>query len=285
MPLPSAENVERWAASERCRTALVALAAELTPKGIELLVIKGVYVAFVLADGPWGREMLDADAIVVRGSFSRAVDYVRASPAYQIICDDWSTKTIAHRATRAAIDLHRLPLPPAFGRVSLSALRARARTLPDVFGPHVLVPDPLDAAACAVAHYVKDIIGHRGPGRLVLDLDRMIARTGVAPEPLAARLAEHGLRRVGLVAFTAVAEKDTRWLPWRDACARSRLERRAARAVVSALHRLADDHYDTAFLLVRSIADRTMPDSAIGFALTAARLTRDRLRALVRHVR
>jgi hypothetical protein len=280
MPLPSAEQVECWATGERCRAALLALAAELAPLGIELLAIKGVYVAFVLADEPWARGMLDADAIVVRGSFARAIDRVRASPAFEIVCDDWSTKTIAHRPSAGIIDLHRLALPPGFGRVSLLALRARARKLPDVFGPHLLVPDAIDAAAFAIANYVKDIVGRKGHGRLALDLDHLVTRAGLAPAPLAARLTEQGLRRVGVVAFTALARDDARWLPWLDACVRSRTERRAARAVVAALHRLVDRHYELAFLLVRSIADRVLPDSAIGFALTAARLTRDRLRAL-----
>jgi hypothetical protein len=286
MPLPPAEQVVRWADAERCRTALLALAAELAPHGIELLVIKGVYVAFVVADEPWMREMLDADAIVVRGSFADAVRVIRASPSFGITCDDWSTKAVVHRASGAMVDVHRLALPPGWGRVALSGLQARARKLPDVLGPHVLAPDPLDAAAFTVAHYVKDIVGRKGHGKAAMELDRLVARAGLAPAPLAARLRVLGLRRVGLVAFTAMADENARWRPFLDACAGSRIERRAARAAVSTLRALFDAGWpDAAFLVVRSIADRVVPDSAVGFALTAARLSRDRILARAHRAR
>ena len=40
-----------WARTEICRVSLMAMAEELAPFGIELLAIKGVYIAYAVAAG------------------------------------------------------------------------------------------------------------------------------------------------------------------------------------------------------------------------------------------
>ena len=148
----------------------MALAAEVAPRGIELLVIKGQYIVFGLTDSPLIRPMCDADALVVTGSIARMVRVLRESERFAVVGDNVSTKVVADLSTRTPLDLHRWPLPPRFGRMRAAELKSRAHRAPRAFGPHLLVPDPTDAAAIAIANFVKDSVGATGPKRLELDL-------------------------------------------------------------------------------------------------------------------
>ncbi len=127
---PDPSQVTAWAQAERCRASLIALAAEVAPIGVELLVLKGLYIAFAVADSPLLRPMDDADALVVSGSFAQAVAAVRDSKRFELVGENISTKIVVDRHNGMAIDLHRWPLPPRFGRMRAAALRSRARRAP-----------------------------------------------------------------------------------------------------------------------------------------------------------
>lgn len=273
-------EMHTWATLEIARAAVMAMAQELAPAGIELLIIKGVYLNFVAAPAPGYRSVADADAVVVAGSFVRATEVLRRSQHWTCTSDDWSTKTYGWRHGEAHIDLHRLPLPLRFGRVRNAVLRQHATLRPEIFGPHVLVPDALDAATISIGNYVKDSLGAVGHGLLARDLGMQIARGDLDADALAQRLRAHGARRIALVAFTALARQDSSWCEWLEALKPRVLERRAASAIVSWLGRHAARHPDAAFMLVRSIADRPL-DSALGFQLTALRLARDHVRTIL----
>ncbi len=269
--------VQRWLGIEALRHTLIDMAARLAPMGIELLVVKGIYFAFALGADPARRSMLDADAIVVKGSFDAAVDRLRSAGDLQPVGDDWSTKGFQRTGAYGFIDLHRLPLPLCFGRVERAKLRARARRMPEELGPHLLVPDPYDAASVSIANYVKDCLAVSAGAKLADDLSLVSAKADVAPAPLAERLREHGLRRIGIAAFGGLASMDPRWNPWLDALRPSRVERRAATLLRQLMARQADRHPDLSFLTVRTIADSPWR-AAGGFSFTAARFLRDRAR-------
>jgi hypothetical protein len=276
-----AEEAATWAKAESLRAALVEMGGLLAPVGVELLVIKGVYLAHAVAPTPLGRTMIDADAIVVSGSFDRAVEVIQRG-GWKTVCDDWSTKGFAHSSTGAFIDLHRLPLPPLFGAVRRESLRARSRISEAVFGPHVRIPDPLDAACIAIANHVKDCAGAKAHGRLASDLRLLAERASMTPTSLGERLREHGLRRIALVAFASLANapsepKRSEWLDWLEALAPSHAERRASVWLAEWIVRMTPRRYALAFLGVRSIAD-SWPRALAGFSVTAARLGRDRVR-------
>jgi len=267
-------DVTAWLQAERARHAAIRLAAEVAPLGVELLVVKGIYLAFAVARSPSFRPVVDADLVVVRGSFARAVAHVRRTVGWTVDESNWSTHAIVDRATFAVIDLHRRPLPPHFGRMRKAALRRRSRPLEDRFGPHLRVPDPLDAAALAVAHFTKDNLGVIGHGKLAADLRLLEERAGVTPYNLARRLEEHGLRRIAVAAFVVLAEADPRWRIWRDVASRSSVETWAMERVVGAVQRA--DRWDERLgaMAVRGIADRSR-DAALGFALAGLRQARD----------
>ncbi len=67
-------QIHAWAKLEVARAAVMAMARELAPVGVELLIIKGVYLNFIAAPTPGYRSVADADAVVVRGSFARATE-------------------------------------------------------------------------------------------------------------------------------------------------------------------------------------------------------------------
>lgn len=279
----SAQQIASWARAEHCRESLIALAAELAPHGVEMLVMKGLFIAFATADAPWLRPMADADALVVGGSLGRAADVVRSSARFRLVFDNTSTKVFQDRQNKVLLDLHRWPLPPRFGRLSTKSLRARAHQSPEIFGPHLLVPEATDAAVIAVANYVKDCFGSTGPQRLADDLGWLRECADVQPERLAARMSDYRLRRVGIAAFAALTDESAKWREWLEAFRPARSERRGLKLTAQAVRRLANRHPSISHAMVRSIGDNAA-DSAIGLGLTLARLARDAVRDLVRRV-
>jgi hypothetical protein len=251
----------------------VRLAADLSVVDVQVLVFKGIHLAFAVAPRPDFRLCLDADVLVF-GDFERAAARLRALAGWQVADANWSTYGATWEATGAYVDLHRLVLPPRFGRFDVAAVRARARARPDVFGPRVLVPDPLDAAVLAIANHVKDQFGATSHGKIAGDLALLERYAGVGPEALAARLAEHGLRRVGLLGFDDLTASDSRWQPYRDACAQSPAELRALHRFAAAVRTVGARSNRLGFLLVRGVADRPF-DAAASMTLASARLTRD----------
>ncbi len=247
-------TVRDWIRAELARDALRALAEGLASVGVTVAVVKGVHLAFAVEDAPWRRALSDADAVVVQGSHRAALRWARQSGAWRVRRDDWSTAMLVNERGHS-VDLHRRPLPAFFGRLDAEALARRARPMPEVFGPHVLVPDPLDAAALAIAHFVKDKCGAFAPVRVDADLDALSRRAQLGPSALAERLAEHGLRRVGLVAFASLARREPRWTEWGDALAPSRAERAWASFVSARLARSGPSTRAGAFLLSRTIGD------------------------------
>lgn len=274
------ERALAWAQAERERDAVVRLGADLAAVGLSVLVFKGIHLAYAVAPSPDFRLCLDADVIVLGGpgSFERSSARIRALEHWKLHDENWSTHGATLVATGAYIDLHRMPLPPRFGRFDVGAAAARSMIRPDVFGPYVRVPDALDAAVLAVAHYVKDLLGAIGHGKIAADLELLVAHAGVEPRGLAVRLSSHGLRRVGLLAFTELAEQDPGrardWARFRDACAASDVERETMSWLGRALVPLAARSERLGFLAVRGLADRPI-DGAASMALAAARLARD----------
>lgn len=267
-----AEAALAWAQAERERAAVAKLGADLAAVDIEILVFKGIHLAFAVAPSPAFRLCRDADVLVLGGAFDRAAARLRALPEWTLHDANWSSHGLALPATGAYVDLHRIALPPRFGRLDLAGIRGRATRLPEVFGP-ALVPDLLDAAVLAIANHAKDTLGPGGAEKLAQDMTLLVDR-GVAAQPLADRLTEHGLRRVGAIGFADLAHSDPRWAPFRDVCAPGRGERAllelAARGIASA----GSYSERLGFLLVRGVADRPA-DGLASFGLAAARLTRD----------
>ncbi len=143
------------------------------------------------------------------------------------------------------------------------------------------MPDPIDAAAIAIANYVKDSVGATGPRRLGLDLASLSEHAGLRPELLAKRMTLYRLRRVGIVGLTALALEDPSWQRWLDAFEPTDVERGLASLAAPAIQRLAAQHPSLSYAFVRSIGDR-LSDGLLGLVATIARLTRDGVRGWLR---
>ena len=139
--LAADDATDRWLRAELCRDALREIATVLDANRVRLLAIKGVHLAFAVAKDPWYRPIADADAIVLDGQYSRAIDLVCATGRWKVRRDDWSSSAVIDARGRG-VDLHRAPLPAFFGRFRLEAMTERAVPRPDLFGPSVLVPAP-----------------------------------------------------------------------------------------------------------------------------------------------
>ena len=264
-------RADRWVAAELCRRLLLEIADDLAPIGVQLLAFKGIHIAYCVAPHASDRPLGDADALVVRGDFGRAIDRLRtksrAEPARGWVLreDDWSAVMLQDTVRGAAVDLHRSAYPPFFPALHPSTLRRDARAEPLHFGRHVLVPSDVDAAAIAIANHVKDRVGVFGLAGLANDLAWLADRRGVTAAALAARAPALGLRRICAVGLTAIARDDARWWSWVDACTTSALERRWARAEVDALRWLTRRSDMAGFVAFRAIADdvRAIPKSLV----------------------
>lgn len=265
-----------WLTAERARMSVAALALDLAPLGCRLLAIKGVHLAFCVAKAPTFRPMSDGDAVLLDAPFDDAVAAaVRAG--WRVASDNWSTKGLA-RGDGTTVDLHRMPLPPFFGRMRLESVARRARAAPSI-GPNVVVPDAADAAVISLGNWVKDSFGRTGSDHARIDLGLLIERTGLDASTLADRLREHRLRRVGLLAMHALSLEDPQFRPWLDALRPTPLERRWAALAHRAILAVATRHHYASFVLVRSAGDGPLDASlSVGFGL--ARWARDATRRM-----
>ncbi len=256
------------------------MAACLAAPGFRVMAIKGIHLAFEFPAAPWERPLMDADFIVDGGSYRHAVRVLTRSGHWRVVSDDWSAKTLTRWPHDGSfLDFHRLVAPPLFGGPGTPALWARARPAAHLEG--VYCPEAVDAACIAIAHYVKDALGNRGHGRLAADLELLMKHAELRPADLAHRLAEHRLRRMGLLAFAALAEDSVQWREWQYANDPTDAERLVTRMLLFALRRSAGAHPDLELLLARAAADNwARATGSVSFG--AMRLVRDALQRLVR---
>jgi hypothetical protein len=245
-------ELDFWLRAELCRDAVRALAEVLHSEGIRLLAIKGVHIAFAVSRTPSYRAMSDADVVVLDGDYRRAMRVLRGARRFRVRRDDWSASSVIDEHGRT-VDVHRTALPAFFGAVRLDRLTARAIPRSDLFGPSVLIPEPADAAAIAVGHFVKDKLRASSHENLARDLEALEATGCVTPALAAARLDEHGLRRAGIVAFTAMEtwERAEEWLEATKPTPRERIWAR----LVSAHLKSSGPRRPLGFLLARAIGD------------------------------
>lgn len=269
-------EIEAWAAAEVARRGVRAIADATRGLGTELLAFKGVHVAWCVADDPAHRPMRDADLLVLTGSFDHVVEHLVRTGAFRLEIPDWSTHGIRCLESGAYVDLHRVVLPPLWGRLRRRDLRRHA-VRAEMFGPGVFVPDRTDAGVLALANWVKNGFGLIEPSQAPRDL-ALLADKGLRPAELRERLASYRLRRVGLIGMTVLAEGAGRWEPYRDALARGPREHALARRFVAAIRAAAARGPDAGLIVVRAVGDDFF-SAAGSVAFGMARRVRDRARA------
>lgn len=270
------QELELWAAAELARRGVRAIAEACRDIEAEFLAFKGVHLAWCIADDPAYRRMHDADLLVVSGKFDRVVAHLVETGKFVIECRGWSTHGIRCLESGAYVDLHRVVLPPFWGRLRRRELRRHAVPA-NVLGPGVLAPDLVDAGVLALANWVKDGFGLIQPSQAARDLG-LLARKGLGPTELRARLAEYGLRMAGLVGMTVLAETDPSFERFRDELADAATEQVRARRFAAAIRTAAARDPYAGLMVVRAIGDGPF-SAGISVAWGVARGVRDRVRA------
>jgi hypothetical protein len=273
------EGLVRSVIAMKARHVLQSAGALLGPAGIEIVVMKGAYLAWAVAESRASfRTFADADAVVTRGTLERAAEILCAAPGWTLIGNDRSSKNIRHEGAGMSLDLQRAPLQPVFGGLTTAQFAARSRPA-GPFGPHVRLPDPLDAAAIAIANQVMDCLIPGHTARLGLDLALLRARAGVEPAALAARLGEVRMRKMGIVALTNLKLKDPTSTDWIDALEPTVFERAYARVMVPLMNDVVLRDLRASLILSRAVADGPIrAGMSVGWGL--GRWARDTLRSL-----
>lgn len=267
-------EARHWAFVELLRGEARRVGEALAAAGGETIVIKGLHVV-ELAPTFADRPMRDGDVVVVGVPWQRVPAILRAT-GFAVI--ESAAGLLAQRPGLPTIDVHQSALPAGFGRLTTSALRARAT--PSGLVAPCLVPCLADAAALSLAHYVRDGLGRHGRSYAAADI-RNLDAAGLTPEAARSRLRDVGLLSVGRVALVALArgaphdEILQRWLRVVGGDAR---ELARAERVARQIDRAATLHLYAAFARAAAIGDSAQA-SLLGVASFVRALARSWLSA------
>lgn len=239
----------------------------LTPEGIAVMPLKGLWLQQMAYASPAERRITDVDVIVPEGTFERAEQALlragfrrtgRASTegAYRL------------RGYSLALDLHRELFTRFAFDLPARDLFARGRRDTESFGCEVTSPDPLDVFAHLVGHFVKSR-ATRDDRQHLRDFSVMAERLSLDPAHCATHLAQTGLSRAARFVMPLVAEVE------RSAFAAQVLAALAADPVAAVLARAASEL--SGRLPARSplralpgyLLDRSLPRGALALAARA----------------
>lgn len=249
------EHYARIAFGLAGRAAVGAFLDIAARQGAHVIAIKGLHVA-LLGGEAVPRAMGDFDLVIAgRGAHERVIEALRSESGWEIGADEDHSVPV-RGPFGAALDLHRNPLPRHLGKLDADTLLHRARPAPSPLGPRLLVPDAVDAAILTLVHYTKDRLGAFGTTHAAADLE-LFATKGATGERIAARLADHGLRRAALVALVELAPQSPLLREWLSALAPTTTELRVSRAAATAFRTLGERAPRATWWAVR-----LLPDSA-----------------------
>jgi hypothetical protein len=266
-----------WAHAERCRRAIVRAAEQVVAAGGQLIAIKGVHLAFGIAEGPWARPMTDADGVVCDVSFAAVLPFLRRA-SFEPVPSTTGTLVVLS-PEGVLVDLHARPLPRGLGLLDAKTLQARALPAP-FLSPNLRVPSPLDAIAIAIGHWAKDACGaESGIDALARDLTMLQRHAAIGPEVIAAHLDPLGLRRAGAFASVALASASPSFASFADVFVPDLAERLRIAAWTRRLQRLGRGRFPQAGLVLsRAIADDAL-SAARGVAFGAVQMAHDYVQA------
>ena len=193
-----------FAQSVMAREVLKHAAQVLRPAGIHLMPLKGIWLHSCVYDAPEQRPLIDVDALVRGGDYQRSVELLQDA-GFALVHREPRQSALAHPTYGVPLDLHRalfhsgtfdLPARTMFERGSLDAER---------FGVEVMLPDPRDAVAHLVGHFVKSRMTAQHKIHL-LDFARFGERGLVEPVALARHLGRCGMARAARYALSLAQE-------------------------------------------------------------------------------
>jgi len=185
-----------WARAERARVALEKVADQLWPHGIRLAAFKGISIVFGEFGDPSKRALIDADALVVKGSFVEAVWRARRH-GWPVRFDDPSAVMLWVDGSK--VDLHARALPYPVGRAGRSDLEGALR--PARWARSELAEfDDVTHAVLLLAHLAKDRFATTT--KCSRDME-VLQQRGVRWPAVVARAESLALRRAVVAGLTA----------------------------------------------------------------------------------
>jgi len=245
-------ELERIAFALGARKAVRLLCGIAASVGARVVAIKGLHASLIGGDSV-RRVMGDVDLVVCGpGAHDRVLDALRERDDWTV-CPDEDHSTPVYGPYSVMLDLHRSPLPRHLGRLSTARLLQHARPAPAPFDS-LLIPDAVDGAIVALAHFTKDRVGRFGSRNLRLDL-ALFEADGANPREVAERVNLYGLRRVVLIALAKLERDDGAFGRYIEALAPSRAELTIARAISAGFDSLALRAPRATWWAVRALPD------------------------------
>lgn len=189
------------------RTVLQKCVAVLTPLGIPVIPLKGIWLQQFVYRESGTRRITDVDVLVPRRSYEQARAALLSAGWLPHIVDV-SESSYLEPSLPLPIDLHADLYTRGAFHTSLDQLFARARPDSEAFGCPVLLPDPLDVLAHLVGHALKGGGAWTGAGNELLDIPRMAESLALSPELCAVRLLHSGLARAARFVLPLTAAND-----------------------------------------------------------------------------
>lgn len=147
------------------REVLTRATHALAPAGILPVVLKGVWLQACVYEQHEPRVITDVDLLVSEHDFARAVTALTRT-GWHPRSGNASELSMAHPELQLPIDLHRRLFTRGAFRLSTDAVFERSRVDHAVFGVTVRLPDPRDALAHLIGHFIKSRLRTDDPDRL-----------------------------------------------------------------------------------------------------------------------
>jgi hypothetical protein len=176
---------------ERVATALKASAIPIVP-------LKGIWLQTCVLPFPDERPITDVDLLVPEARFEEALQLL-VRGGFEPRHGNASERALYHPACPLPLDLHRRLFQPGSFDLPTATIMARAQR-GQAAGIDLWLPDPLDALAHLVGHFVKS---RRRPSERARTADfvAIAERFTYSPSAWAERLHGHGFARAARYAF------------------------------------------------------------------------------------
>jgi hypothetical protein len=189
-----------WAVRETASYHLQRIAGAFSRAGLDLMVLKGMWLQAYAYEDPDERPFADLDLLVRRGELAAAeAELVRLGYRLQIDAPgDVARLYVSPEGFQ--IDLHYDLFPDGLFTLRGEHLFLRGFQDTRLVGVPVSIPDPYDGFAHLVGHFAK---GRHGPSdtKLLRDFEELARAFQLLPSRAAAHLVAGGLRRAGLYAL------------------------------------------------------------------------------------
>jgi hypothetical protein len=181
------------------------VAAALGRAAIVVMPLKGVWLQACVYRQPGVRAITDVDVLVAGADYARALALLQA--------EGWRTRAwnvaetaLEHPRWPLPLDLHRALFTPGAFSLPEAGVLARGTRDEQVFGVPVLLPDPRDALAHLVGHFVKSR-REASDERAARDFAALASSGALLPTDAASHLVRAGMARAARYALASSAQR------------------------------------------------------------------------------